>query len=183
MGEEYGETNPFLYFVSHRDPDLVEAVRRGRRDEFRRFAWAEEPPDPDAEQTFRRSKLDRTKLRLPEHRGVRQLYRELLRLRRDEPALADADRRHLDVTTDEDAKTLVLTRSWRDDEAVAVFNLSEAEADVKAAASSRLGRVLDSSEERFGGPGAVSPLELGRDRTAAVGLRPRSFALYTGRAA
>ena len=31
MGEEYGETAPFLYFVSHGDPQLVEAVRRGRR--------------------------------------------------------------------------------------------------------------------------------------------------------
>ncbi len=34
MGEEYGETAPFQYFVSHGDPDLVEAVRQGRREEF-----------------------------------------------------------------------------------------------------------------------------------------------------
>ena len=31
MGEEYGENAPFQYFTSHGDPDLVEAVRRGRR--------------------------------------------------------------------------------------------------------------------------------------------------------
>jgi maltooligosyltrehalose trehalohydrolase len=31
MGEEYGETNPFPYFVSHSDPDLIQAVRNGRR--------------------------------------------------------------------------------------------------------------------------------------------------------
>ena len=34
MGQEYGETRPFLYFVSHGDPDLVDAVRAGRREEF-----------------------------------------------------------------------------------------------------------------------------------------------------
>ena len=34
MGEEHGEANPFLYFVSHGDPALVEAVREGRRREF-----------------------------------------------------------------------------------------------------------------------------------------------------
>jgi len=30
MGEEYGETAPFPYFVDHQDPELLEAVRRGR---------------------------------------------------------------------------------------------------------------------------------------------------------
>lgn len=39
MGEESGETAPFLYFIDHGDPALVEAVRRGRRAEFASFAW------------------------------------------------------------------------------------------------------------------------------------------------
>ena len=39
MGEEYGETAPFQYFTSHGDPELVEAVRRGRREEFAAFGW------------------------------------------------------------------------------------------------------------------------------------------------
>ena len=34
MGEEYGETAPFPYFVDHGDPDLLEAVRQGRAQEF-----------------------------------------------------------------------------------------------------------------------------------------------------
>ena len=38
MGEEHGETNPFLYFVSHGDPALVEAVRKGRQEEFATFS-------------------------------------------------------------------------------------------------------------------------------------------------
>ena len=54
MGEEYGETNPFLYFVSHGDPALVEAVREGRRREFAAFGWAGKIPDPQARRPSRR---------------------------------------------------------------------------------------------------------------------------------
>src|SRR5579862_790268 len=57
MGEEYGETSPFQYFVSHGDKDLIEAVRRGRQEEFASFGWKTEVPDPQAESTFVNSKL------------------------------------------------------------------------------------------------------------------------------
>ncbi len=60
MGEEYGETAPFQYFIDHSDPELVNAVREGRRREFAAFGWEEEPPDPQDEATFLRSKLDRS---------------------------------------------------------------------------------------------------------------------------
>jgi maltooligosyltrehalose trehalohydrolase len=79
MGEEYGETAPFQYFTSHGDPGLVEAVRRGRREEFKAFIAAEELPDPQAVSTFERSKLD------PDGpvKGARRhaYYRALLELR------------------------------------------------------------------------------------------------------
>src|SRR5947207_160336 len=45
MGDEYGETAPFQYFISHSNPDLVEAVRRGRKEEFAGFEWRGDPPD------------------------------------------------------------------------------------------------------------------------------------------
>ena len=37
MGEEYGETAPFLYFVDHSDPHLQAAVRDGRQAEYKNF--------------------------------------------------------------------------------------------------------------------------------------------------
>jgi maltooligosyltrehalose trehalohydrolase len=58
MGEEYGATQPFLYFTSHLTPQLADAVRNGRRQEFARFSAFSDParreriPDPNAEQTF-----------------------------------------------------------------------------------------------------------------------------------
>ena len=87
MGEEYGETKPFLYFVSHGDPDLVEAVREGRRREFESFGWDTAIPDPQAEETFEASRLDWERSRSPGGEAMLALVRQLLRLRREEPAL------------------------------------------------------------------------------------------------
>lgn len=58
MGDEFGATQPFLYFTSHLTPELADAVRKGRREEFARFSAFNDPakreriPDPNAEQTF-----------------------------------------------------------------------------------------------------------------------------------
>ena len=61
MGEEYGETNPFQYFIDHGDDRLVAAVRDGRRREFESFGWGSDVPDAQDDATFRRSKLDWSK--------------------------------------------------------------------------------------------------------------------------
>ncbi len=37
MGEEYAEPNPFLYFVSHTDKELAEAVSKGRKQSLQPF--------------------------------------------------------------------------------------------------------------------------------------------------
>jgi maltooligosyltrehalose trehalohydrolase len=61
MGEESGAVQPFLYFTSHPDPKLADAVREGRRQEFARFPAFADPamrariPDPNEESTFRAS--------------------------------------------------------------------------------------------------------------------------------
>jgi maltooligosyltrehalose trehalohydrolase len=87
MGEEYGETAPFQYFISHSDPELVKAVQQGRRREFESFGWADDVPDPQAEDTFRRSKLNWDERNRGDHARIMAMYRDLLRLRRMEPAL------------------------------------------------------------------------------------------------
>jgi maltooligosyltrehalose trehalohydrolase len=76
QGEEYGERRPFQFFTDHVDPHIAEATREGRRREFD-FA-GQDVPDPQAEQTFLDSKLSRQEVP-----GIRALYAELLRLRRE----------------------------------------------------------------------------------------------------
>ncbi|WP_164017885.1 malto-oligosyltrehalose trehalohydrolase [Pyxidicoccus trucidator] len=88
MGQEWNASTPFLYFTDH-NAELGRLVTEGRRKEFagfKRFAGAE-VPDPQALETFTRSRLDWHEAEQPEHVGVRALYRELLRLRASEPAL------------------------------------------------------------------------------------------------
>ncbi len=79
MGEEYGEQNPFLYFTSHGDPALAKAVSEGRRGEHISDV-GDRVPDPQAEETFRRSRLAHR--RDGRHGELRDHYRRLLALRR-----------------------------------------------------------------------------------------------------
>ena len=58
MGEECGSEAPFLYFTSHADPALAQAVREGRQREFPAYAAhdaATALPDPNAPDTYARS--------------------------------------------------------------------------------------------------------------------------------
>jgi maltooligosyltrehalose trehalohydrolase len=93
MGEEYGEEHPFLFFCSFEDADLVRAVREGRRNEFKAFAWQGEVPDPQAEGTFAASRLSWSWPDGTSRAGLRWLYQDLLAARRNWPALSDFSRR------------------------------------------------------------------------------------------
>jgi malto-oligosyltrehalose trehalohydrolase len=91
MGEEWGETNPFLYFCDFHD-ELADAVREGRRNEFKRFERFRSPearatiPDPNALSTFEASRLDWSKADKPGHAERLRLVKELLALRAREIA-------------------------------------------------------------------------------------------------
>lgn len=88
MGQEYGETNPFPFFSSFRNPDLVRAVREGRQKEFAYFGWEGEIPDPFSPET-RGSAVLSWGWSDPVRSGLRRLNRDLLRLRRESPILRD----------------------------------------------------------------------------------------------
>ncbi|MGQ0713944.1 MAG: malto-oligosyltrehalose trehalohydrolase [Gemmatimonadaceae bacterium] len=130
MGEEYGETNPFQYFVSHGDPTLIEAVREGRRKEFEAFGWGDDVPDPQSDETFARSRLDRRRASQGEHRGMLALYRDLLRLRSAEPALRPGSTAAR-IAHDERSAWITLALTGESGRPlVAVFNISDRDQDV-----------------------------------------------------
>jgi maltooligosyltrehalose trehalohydrolase len=87
MGEEYGETAPFLYFTDHGDPALIEAVRDGRKREFVAIEHHGHPPDAQAEETFVRSRLRWDDRSREPGASLLRLYTDLAALRREEPAL------------------------------------------------------------------------------------------------
>ena len=111
MGEEYGETAPFLYFIDHGDADLIDAVRRGRQAEFASFGW-EDVPDPHAPSTFDRSRLQWTQNPSDQQRWLRQWYLSVINLRKSIPALGPGRAQdRLKVYTHQKAQALTLHRT------------------------------------------------------------------------
>jgi maltooligosyltrehalose trehalohydrolase len=111
QGEEWNASAPFQYFVDHEDPSLAEAVRTGRRSEFAAFGWSpEEIPDPQADETFRRSVLDWSELTKEPHASIHDWYSALARLRAQTPELLDGRRDLVHVQWSEPARWLVVQR-------------------------------------------------------------------------
>ena len=160
MGEEYGERAPFHYFVHHGDPALVAAVREGRRREFGESGSL----DPQAEETFLRSKLDGKCAREEPHRTLLELHRELLRLRRATPLEKESQ----EVLALERPSVLLVRRGDR--ALVHAFAQAPALVELPLPAGAWC-KVLDTSEARWGGPGGAC-LE-----GATARLAPRSFLL------
>ncbi|MFI1373559.1 malto-oligosyltrehalose trehalohydrolase [Streptomyces longwoodensis] len=137
MGEEWGASTPWQFFTDHTDPELAEAVRRGRRREFAAHGWAEEDvPDPQDPATRDRSCLDWSEPERAPHARLLAWYRSLIALRHSHPDLTDPDLGDLRVAHDEQARWLAFRRG---DVRVAV-NLSPEPAAIPL--GSRPARVL-----------------------------------------
>lgn len=177
MGEEYGETSPFLYFISHSDQHLIEGIRLGRKNDFKDFNWRGDPPDPDSVETFNKSRIDWNSRSRGKNALLLEFYRELIRLRKAMPALSHLDKNCLDVCGDQENK-VVFMRRWKDNSKIlAVFNFNRS--DVRfdlLLQEARYHRALDSSEEKWNGPGSLLPSSLQYDRE--IEIRAESFALY-----
>lgn len=176
MGEEYGEQAPFLYFVSHSDWDLIEAVRRGRKKEFESFRWQGEPPDPQSPESFLASKLRWEDREKDTHKILREFYRHLLQLRKEHPVFAHAGKDHLDAVALEGNMVLAMRR-WRDDHQIAaLFSFDTHDRSLpNPLPAGRWRKILDSSDVRWSGPGTLTSTELTPDIN--VKLRKQSVLL------
>jgi len=89
QGQEFGSSSPFLFFADH-DDTLGSAVRAGRAEFLRQFpslageAMQRQLADPGAFETFARCRLDFSERE--RHAPIYALHRDLLRLRREDPA-------------------------------------------------------------------------------------------------
>ncbi|HET9255574.1 MAG TPA: malto-oligosyltrehalose trehalohydrolase [Pseudonocardiaceae bacterium] len=111
MGEEWGAATPFQFFSFMPDPQLREAIRRGRFAEFAEHGWdATDVPDPNDERTFRRSQLDWSELGTEPHATLLRLYQQLIALRKSHPELSDPRLDALKVDVDDHARTIILHR-------------------------------------------------------------------------
>jgi maltooligosyltrehalose trehalohydrolase len=113
MGEEHDEAAPFQFFTDHIDPFIADATREGRKREFKAFTSfsGEEVPDPQAPETFTRSRIA--------HGDADPFYAELIQLRHELPRTLDVStagsvltlrRGDATLVADFDAKTVELRR-------------------------------------------------------------------------
>ncbi len=121
QGQEWAASAPFPYFADHRDdPELADAVRNGRLEEFASFGWQpDDVLDPEIPATYEMAILDRSERRTGAHAEVLDWYRQLIALRRSEPALRDGRFDDVTATLDEERDTLLYVRG----ELVVVVNL------------------------------------------------------------
>jgi maltooligosyltrehalose trehalohydrolase len=142
QGEEWGASTPFLYFTGHEEAGLALAVSEGRKREFAAFGWApDEIPDPQAIETFERSKLNWDELAREPHGEILVWHRDLIRLRARYPELCDGRMDLVGVSFDETAPWLKLTRG----RVTVACNLSAAEQSltIESGASCRIAMASD----------------------------------------
>jgi maltooligosyltrehalose trehalohydrolase len=176
MGEEYGEKSPFPYFVSHSDPGLIEAVRKGRKDEFDAFEWEGEPPDPQGEDTFLSAKLNRSLKDDMKNGTLLRFYRELIALRKANEALSALSKETMDVVAME-REEILFVRRWKGPEEWAMifhFGKGKKSHQVPLPEGGWTKR-LDSSDTRWLGPGSLVREKIGPGEAVHLELRPESF--------
>ena len=111
QGEEWAASSPFIYFTGHENEELGRAVSEGRKKELLAAGWKlEDIPDPQAPESFTRSKLNWQELDREPHKGILQWHRDLIRLRKRYSDLNDGNLEKVKVDFDEQARWLLMTR-------------------------------------------------------------------------
>lgn len=184
MGEEWGDTDPFFYFVAHSDPELVEAVRKGRKEEFAAFHSEGEVPDPESHETYEQAKLQWNLLEQESHQLLLRYYQTLIALRQQLPALAHLERNQLDVSADEEKETLILHRWHEDQHVLCLMNFSDQPQSISLPEAGEAGvhwnKLLDSADaiwqpqsqsEASSAPETISASE-------TIQVKPESIIIY-----
>jgi maltooligosyltrehalose trehalohydrolase len=184
MGEEYGEKAPFQYFIRHSDQALIEAVKRGRREEFASFQWKEGLPDPQEEATFLRSKIDFGLRGHENHKLLLDFYKALIRLRKEIPSLSHLTKAGMKVNAFRRHRTLILRRQYGEDRVFCVLHFDDQPAEVPMAIGGKSWRkIIDSSSRQWGGIGSSVPESLQPpDSEVMLKLNATSFVLFRGEA-
>jgi maltooligosyltrehalose trehalohydrolase len=192
MGEEYGEKAPFHFFTSHEDRVVIDGLKAGRA---QLFGEVEETIDPQDELLFLDSKINPDRRNHGDHRALFGFYKELIRLRKQIPALCHLDKQRMEVTHFETEKVLSLRRWWAQDrgsqdlvsfdqvsfdQVFYAYNFNDADVGLHPVIPAGVWeKVLDSSAQEWGGQGGLSAglIESSND-PPVLALRPHSVLLY-----
>jgi maltooligosyltrehalose trehalohydrolase len=180
MGEEYEEEAPFQYFVSHSNPELIEAVRKGRKEEFAAFQREGELPDPQNEATFLNSKVALSQRADGNHKILFDFYKTLIKLRKEIPPLSHSSNRGMKIRALGKQQAIVMRREYGSDRVISIFNFDSQPVNIRTSlGKGGWQRAFDSSSSEWGGSGSRAPESIPSGRSEVfLQLNPYSFVLY-----
>jgi maltooligosyltrehalose trehalohydrolase len=152
MGEEYGETAPFFYFVDHHDKELIRAVSEGRKKEF---DWnGSNIPFREAhdEKTFTDSILRWERRDEGNHAVMLRWYKALLSFRRRSDALREFDKACVSAKIIDGRGVMLDRRNSADtDRIIAFMNFSNGTMHIDLPAG-KWEKILDSADSMWQHP-------------------------------
>ncbi len=179
MGEEWCASSHFLYFVSHTDKELIEAVRKGRKEEFKDFYSGEEGSDPQSEDTFLKSKILWTDAAKEPHATMLAYYKALIDLRKKHRDFLTHEKRRFQVYCNDSEKVIIL--SYRNYEALllCILNFSSSiQHLMDYEGKEKLYTLFNSADPTWRGEHPM-PLEL--EDTKSINLPPQSVTIYSNK--
>lgn len=178
MGEEYGENNPFLYFISFLDDKLNAAVKKGRSHDLRKFRQEDEIPDPYSEKTFEVSRLGWNKIDNNNHKFLLGYYKEIIRMRKTIPVFSNFDKRDVLTRSDEELKIISMERRKNNSRIFVLMNFNNTTVSAEVNFPPGIWRkILDSSEKKWKGAGSALP-ETTEDIMTTLSLPEYNFSVY-----
>ena len=177
MGEEYGETSPFIFFTDYSGESLREKVRVGRRNELRQNGWKNKPLDPQETSTFLKSKIQWNKRSEEKASKVLAYYQKLISLRHsyckgnfDKPLSTK-------FFLSRSKSLLIIQKRFFNVFVVTVANFSKIDQNYSfPCAGGTYVKILDSADTNWSGPGSALPGKTKLGDTHAI--CPSSMAVY-----
>lgn len=179
MGEEYGETAPFLYFTNHTNPVLMALVWESRKAELKEFFGNDHTPNPQEENSFLRSKLDQTLRFKGSHQKLYHFYKTLIHLRKKHPALLTLSKKN-HHTQSSPKQLLLFLHRWqgeadKQNELFIIFNFLDRENNALNPLPRGIWRkILDSTEAEWGGKDESTRTEIDANHPLLLKLPPHS---------
>lgn len=147
MGEEYADPAPFLYFISHSDPRLIEAVRQGRKKEF---SFIDDSlPDPQNELTFQTSKLNHHLKQDNKHRKLWNFYKQLIQLRRSLKAIKTLDKNAQEIHWDQQKQLLTILKHHQEEPVLILASFSQENHSIADSLSGNWTLLLNSYHQQW----------------------------------
>jgi maltooligosyltrehalose trehalohydrolase len=155
MGEEYGETAPFMFFSDYQGKELADAIREGRRKEFQDFNWTGEVPNPQSPECFFGSKINWESRNQGLNSKIAAYYKTLLGLRKKVPVLQVGKDRNIKEVKIQ-GKVLVIEKEKNHSKACILANLGS-EPETLRIQPEGFWKILDSTRPEFGGTNGSLP--------------------------